>query len=48
MGYYPQAFKQNWVGQATFPTQSKAAEAAVQAPVVVIPKHYADASFTFM
>ena len=33
MGYYPPAFKCNWVGQATFPTQSKAAEATTQTPV---------------
>ena len=27
IGYHPSAFKHNWVGEATFPTQSKVAEA---------------------
>ena len=48
VGYYPPAFKQNWVGQAIFPTQSKTAEAAAQVPTVAIPTYQADTSFTFM
>ena len=32
--YYPPAFQQNWVGQATFPTQPKAAEATSQGSAV--------------
>ena len=47
VGYYAPAFKHNWIGQATFPTQSKAAEAAGQTSTVAIPTHQADASFTF-
>ena len=48
VGYYPPEFKWNWVGQATFPTQSKAAEAAAQALMVERPTQKSVACFSFM
>ena len=46
VGYYPPAFHRNWVEEATFPTQPKAAQAVTQASSV--PTQQKEASFTFM
>ena len=45
VGYYSPALQQNWVEQATFPTQPKAPEAMSQASSV--PTQQMEASFTY-